>query len=95
MLRVRLGRLRRVVHGVLRVPMRDMRVVRRCFVLASLVVLRGMAMMIGRVLVMLGGLMMVLRCLFRHGLRLLVLWAVGRNYARVHKQGVTSALIDE
>ena len=56
-----LGRFVRVVGGVQHVPMREVRVVCRFFMIACGVVLRGFAMMLRGRFVMFGGLVMMIR----------------------------------
>jgi hypothetical protein len=66
MLDVQLGRLRRMVRGVVLVALGSVSVVRGCFVVAGFVVPRGLAMMSSCVLVVFGCLVMVFCRLFGH-----------------------------
>ncbi len=59
MFHVTLSGFRRVMHGVLVMAMRRMRVVSRSFVIAALVMFRRVSMMLGGVLVVLGRLAMM------------------------------------
>jgi hypothetical protein len=66
MLDVQLGRLRRMVRGVVLVALGSVSVVRGCFVVAGFVVPRSLAMMSSCVLVVFGCLVMVFCRLFGH-----------------------------
>lgn len=66
MLGVTLGCFRGVVRRVMRVSVRDLRVVRCRGVITRVVMLLCFTMMLGRVIVMLGSLAMVLHCMLRH-----------------------------
>jgi hypothetical protein len=66
-LRVRLGGFRSVVVRVVVMSGGQMRLMACLLVIASLVVLRGLAMMPSGVLVMFGGFVMMLGGGFRHG----------------------------
>lgn len=61
-----LGGFGGVVSGVGVVPLGYMRVMRRCFVIASLVVLGSFSVVVGGMLVMLSCLAMMVRCFLRH-----------------------------
>ena len=69
---VELGRFRRVMSGVMGVPVRRVSVVSRRLVIAGFVVPGGFAMVVCRLLVVLCCLMMMARCLFGHGCLLIV-----------------------
>lgn len=64
---VALGRFGRMMLGVLMMPMRGVRVMRRGFMIARLVVIRRVPMMLRRVLVVLGCLAMMFCRLLGHG----------------------------
>jgi hypothetical protein len=66
MLHMELGRLRSMMRGVVQMPLRRVGVVRGRFVIARFVMLGGLAMMMGRVFVVLSRFLMMLRCLFGH-----------------------------
>jgi hypothetical protein len=66
MLGVRLGGFRGMVRGVMKMPLGGVRVVRGRLVVSGFVVLCGFFMVTRRVLVVLGGLLMVLCCLLGH-----------------------------
>ena len=66
MLHVALGCFRRVMHGVLVMAMRRMRVVSRSFVVAAVVMISRMAMVLRCVLVVLGCLPMMGCGFLRH-----------------------------
>ena len=66
LVQVREGSFLRVVHGVEMVPMGNVGMVRGLAMIASLVVLRRLTMVHGRLLVMLGGVTVVLRSLAGH-----------------------------
>jgi hypothetical protein len=66
MLDMQFCRLGCVMGGVMGVSMRQVCMMSGCFVVASLIVPSGFAMMRRRMLVVLGCLGVMLRCLFRH-----------------------------
>jgi hypothetical protein len=66
MLHVVLRRFRRVMRGVVRMPLSGMRVVRGRLVVALFVVRRRFAVVTRRVFVMFRCFVMMLRCLLRH-----------------------------
>jgi hypothetical protein len=66
MLYVELGRLGCVMRRVVQMSLRRVSMVRGGFVIARFVVLRGLAMVMGRVFVVLSRFLMMLRCLFGH-----------------------------
>jgi hypothetical protein len=66
MFHVRLGRFRGVVRGVLIMAVREMRVMRRRFMLPVFVVLGRVLVVMRRVLVMFGRCVMMVRCLLGH-----------------------------
>lgn len=66
MLRMKLCRFGRMVRGMMRVSVRRVCMVRCCFVVARLVMLRGLPVMFRCVLVMLRCFMVVLGGLLRH-----------------------------
>lgn len=74
MLGVMAARLDMMVFGVAGMPVRGMGMMRRLFVIAGFMVLGGFAVMPGRVLVMLGGLLMMLDALMRAHISLPVQW---------------------
>jgi hypothetical protein len=63
---MRLRRLRRMMRGVMLVPIRNMRVVTGHMMLAAFVVPRGFPMMTRRVFMMLRCFMVMLNSLLRH-----------------------------
>ena len=67
MLHVALGRYRRVMQSMSVMPMRGMRVMRRGFVIAALVMVRRVSMMLRRMFVVLGRFAMMRCCVLRHG----------------------------
>ena len=76
MVRVLLGRVLGVLDGVQLVSVREVRMVARLLVVARFGVMRGLAMMLGGVLVVLGGfLVMLMDVVVAHG----VLLSVMRN----------------
>ena len=68
LLRVMLARLARMMRGVVLVPMRHMRMMSRRLMIAALMLLRGGAMVLGRVLMVFRRFAMMLGCFFRHGI---------------------------
>jgi hypothetical protein len=66
MLDVTLGRLFGVPGGVRVMSLSQVRVMRRLFVIAGLMMFGGFAVMVGSMIVMLGGLRMMMRGFLRH-----------------------------
>ncbi len=66
MLGVTLGGFRGMMRRVVRVSVRDLRVVRGRGVITSVMMLLCLTMVLGRVIVMLGSLAMMLHCMLRH-----------------------------
>jgi hypothetical protein len=71
LLSVRLGVMFRGFFGVMRrlqmMAVRRVRVMCGLLVVAGLVVLGGLAMVVGRIVMVLGGLGVMMRCILRHG----------------------------
>lgn len=79
-LHVALCRFCGVMQGVMMMPVRRMSVMSRGFVIASFVMIRGVAMMLRRVFVMLGGLAMMRSCVLGHDSSVDILsWSVRRH----------------
>jgi hypothetical protein len=70
MLDVVFGGFRRMMSGMLLVPMREMRMMRRFFVSPGVMLLGGLFMMMRGMLVMFGCFLVLLRCVFGHCLLL-------------------------
>jgi hypothetical protein len=76
---VRLCRFRGVMRGVLMMAVREVRVMRRRFMLPVFVVLGRLLVVMCRVLVVFGCCVMMLRCLLRHAiLHAIAACAIGR-----------------